>query len=93
MKESIDNCKCIERLMIIGKIEPYTSGTVLSNYAPDDVELGTLCFAQDIVTDDGEWDDYGWVANITVSRELYPITYCPVCGKEIKYRKVQSLIL
>ena len=93
MKESIENCKCIEKLMIIGKVEPYSGYTELSNYAPEDVELGTLCFAQDVVRDDGEWDGYQWVANITINRELFPINYCPIYGKEIKYQKIKELKL
>ena len=80
MKDTINNCKCLNELILIGKILPYTKEYDLSLYANQDIEEGTLCFVNDIVEDIEE-----------VKKELYPIEYCPICGKQIEYKKEMRL--
>ncbi len=85
MKDAINNCKCINELMLIGNILPYKKGYNLSLYANQDVEEGTLCLANDVV------EDTYFNINKEVIKELYPIEYCPICGKKIEYRKEKVL--
>ena len=85
MKAYFDNCKCLERLILIGKVRPFTHNYDLSNYA-EEVEVGTLCWVNQKIEDNGDYENYTWVSNIEINDELYPINYCPICGKEIKYK-------
>ncbi len=85
-----DLCKCMEDLIAKGKISqhvpPYThlaDGTI--------AEDGELCMVNHVAEDYGYYDEYQWVSNIVSYIELYPIKYCPICGKQIVYKKYNSL--
>lgn len=77
-------CNCMNELMDQGIIVPYCPPY---NVLKDGYEAkeGTLCIAKQIVEDNGYYDDYNWVSNISVYNELIPVKYCPVCGKKVEY--------
>ena len=84
-------CPCIISLMKDGKVSEYCPP--YNEVAPqfNDVEEGQLCLAYDIVVDDGGYEDFMWLSDIRVYRELYPIEYCPVCGQKIEYKHINGL--
>ena len=90
MVSATDLCECMEELIERGKVmqhvPPYTQ--LSEGVIADD---GELCMVNDVVEDLGYYDEYTWVSNINAYKELYPIKYCPICGKEIKYKKYNSL--
>ena len=92
MLQDINNCDCLTKLKLIGKVVPYEPiifDDTLSYYA-DEVEEGTLCIANNRCEDNGYYDQDGnYISNIEITKDLYPINYCPVCGKKIEYRKVE----
>ena len=92
MKKAIDLCKCLEKMIIIGKVMPFSEKGFLSYYS-DEVEEGTLCLAINQVSDNGYYEGYDYISNFEVETELFPINYCPVCGKQIKYEQVKKLEL
>ena len=87
MLVNYDNCKCMEMLLLINKVKPYTRNYDLSNYARE-VEEGTLCFVSKKIEDNGYYDDINWIQNIEIKYELYPINNCPICGRQIKYKEL-----
>ena len=92
MIEAVDLCECMEELIERRKVQrhvPPYSYLAEGTYALD----GQLCMVNDVVEDLGYYDDYQWVPNIKAYRELYPIKFCPICGKEIKYKRYNSLTM
>lgn len=86
MKEPINNCKCMNELILIGKVLPYTKDYDLSLYSNQEVEEGSLCLVNDIIDDT-------YTNEIITKKELYSIDYCPICGKKIEYRKLNDFKL
>ena len=92
MKEAIYDCNCLSKLSIIGDVGPYRKDSRLSYYAEQDVEEGTICLVSDVIEDHGWCEGFEWKPYLVVEKEYYPIKYCPICGKEIKYKKEKKLI-
>ena len=88
MVKAVNNCECLERLLLIGQLKPYNEYSEASNYYNDDVEKGTLCLIQTKVT---YWATDVSMNDMNVEDYLYPINYCPICGKKIEYKKIKSL--
>ena len=90
MKVANNLCKCLEKLKDINKVmahvPPYTK--IADGFM---AEEGELCIVNDVIEDNGYYDDYNWVSYIESYKELYPINFCPICGKEIEYIKYNSL--
>lgn len=87
-----DNCNCLEKLMIIGRVRSFENKDVLSSYAKE-VEEGQLCVVFNNISENGDFDEDGnYISFFNTSEELYPIEYCPMCGKRIKYERVKTLI-
>lgn len=90
MKVANELCHCLERLKEMNKVmqhvPPYTR--LADGFYADE---GELCLVNDLVEDNGYYDGFEWISNIQTYKELYPISYCPFCGKEIKYVKYKSL--
>ena len=91
MKEAIDLCRCLQKMLILRKVTPYDNSK--ESLFSDSVEEGTLCISNTTVSDNGYYEGINWIYNIEVEEELYPIYYCPICGKRIEYKKVQQLKL
>lgn len=92
--EAVNNCKCITKLMLIGKVKEYDN-EIISNYASQDIEKGKLCLISELVEDmsDYDYEKNEWINNFFKYYELYPIDYCPICGKKIEYNKTHGLKL
>lgn len=85
---STNACSCIDKMMIIGHVKEYEIGDNVSNYAPCEPIEGQLCLVSDSIVDNGGYNEEGmYETNYEVTKTLYPIDYCPICGKEIKYSK------
>ncbi len=90
MKVFYDSCKCLDKLIVLDKVRPFTHSFDTSNIF-DDIEVGTLCLVNKTVEDNGQWEDnVGWISNIEVKDELYPINYCPICGRKIEYKELSE---
>ena len=85
-----DTCECITKLMGLGLVMPYCEpyNTLASGYTANE---GDLCIVRENVEDRGYYDDYNWINDIITYKELYPIKYCPICGKEIQYKRSNQL--
>lgn len=94
MEENEISCECMIKLSIIGKVKEYNSSAdTLSNYAQE-VEDGHMCLVFDSIIDTGDINQDGeWNTNIEVTKELYPIEYCPVCGKKVIHSKEDEIKL
>lgn len=81
-------CECLNKLIIIGRIKEFDEEKdELSNYS-NSVENGQLCLVFDSIEDKGNFNEDGlWDTDFEVVRKLYPIEYCPICGKKISYYK------
>lgn len=89
--EVVNLCDCLQKLSLINKIKKYESVN-LSNYISREVEEGELCLVFDRLVDIGNYDDnFNWNSFFVNEEELYPIEYCPICGKKIEYRKELKL--
>lgn len=86
MKIVSDTCLCIEKMKLVGKVAPFTKSGE-SYYFSKDIEEGTLCLVTNNVRDNGYYEKDTWISNIEVEKDYYPINYCPICGKEITYKK------
>src|SRR5574344_303240 len=83
--ESIEYGNKIEK--IIEEIHKEDEKDELSNYS-NSVENGQLCLVFDSIEDKGNFNEDGlWNTDFEVVRKLYPIEYCPICGKKISYYK------
>ncbi|NLC47776.1 MAG: hypothetical protein GX758_00245 [Tenericutes bacterium] len=83
MEDDIVYCSCMLKLLYLRKIKKYNSFVDrISNYS-DIVEEGQLCLVSETIIDEGDIDFNGeWNSNFVVVEELYPIKYCPICGKK-----------
>ena len=90
MKQVKCTCECLEKLIELGKVTYYCPPY---NVLADNVEAeeGQLCLVTQVAEDNGCYDDYNWISNLHIYNELYPIEYCPICGKEIEYIKFNQL--
>lgn len=92
MVEVKEKCKCIEKLMNLGKIQYYCPPYNTINYNYEEVDEGTLCLVNNQVYDNGTYDDnFNWISYIDIVGDLIPIEYCPICGKKIEYKKIKGL--
>ena len=91
MLEHKELCECMKNLMAIGHIKPYCPPYNYMAEGFEDVEEGQLCMANQIAEDLGHYNDYEWVSMIEMYDELYPINFCPICGKKIEYIKYPEL--
>ncbi len=90
MVRAVNNCDCLERLLLIGQLQPFSKYSEISNYFNGDIEEGTLCLIQSKVT---YWATDVSMNDINIDDYLYPISYCPICGKKIEYEKIKSLTI
>ena len=89
MKMFYNNCECLEKLMYYGKVKPFTHNYDLSIMS-DEPEVGTLCLVNNVVENIGHMENNKWVVKKEVKEELFPINYCPICGKEIMYKTLSD---
>lgn len=83
-------CSCMSKLLVIDFVREYREGFILSNFA-DEVHEGQLCLVNDEIVDEGDFDQDGlYQTNFQVKKTLYPIEYCPCCGKKIEYKKIDK---
>lgn len=88
--KSVNLCNCMYKLLVIDFVREYREGFNLSNFA-DEVMEGQLCLVNDEIIDEGDFDQDGiYQTNFQVKKVLYPIEYCPCCGKKIEYKPVIS---
>lgn len=81
-------CSCMSKLLVIDFVREYREGFILSNFA-DGVHEGQLCLVNDEIVDEGDFDQDGlYQINFQVKKTLYPIEYCPCCGKRIEYKPI-----
>ena len=86
----VNLCKCMTKFLIIDFVREYKEGFILSNFASDVTE-GQLCLVNDEIVDEGDYDlDGNYQVNFQVKKTLYPIEYCPCCGKRIEYKPVMD---
>lgn len=84
----VNLCKCMTKFLIIDFVCEYKEGFILSNFASDVTE-GQLCLVNDEIVDEGDYDlDGNYQVNFQVKKTLYPIEYCPCCGKRIEYKPI-----
>ncbi len=84
----VNLCKCMTKFLIIDFVREYKEGFILSNFASDVTE-GQLCLVNDEIVDEGDYDlDGNYQVNFQVKKTLYPIEYCPCCGKRIEYKLI-----
>ena len=85
-------CECIQLLMRDGRVSEYCPP--YNTLAPgfDDVPEGQVCLSNDVYEDNGCYDfNDDWEYDINHYVELYPIEYCPLCGKKLEYTRINSL--
>ena len=83
-------CGCMSKMMLIDLVREYREGFMLSNFASDVYE-GQLCIVNDEIVDEGDYDQDGnYQTNFQVKKTLYPIKYCPCCGKRIEYKPIMD---
>ncbi len=81
-------CSCMSKLILIDFVREFREGFTLSNFA-DEVHEGQLCLVNDEVIDEGTYDQDGnYQTNFQVKKTLYPIEYCPCCGKRLEYKSI-----
>ena len=86
----VNLCNCMAKLIIIDFVHEYKDGFILSNFASEVTE-GQLCLVSDEIVDEGEFDQDGnYQTNFQVKKVLYPIEFCPCCGKRIEYKPVMN---
>ena len=86
----VNLCTCMTKLIIIDFVREYKEGFILSNFASDVTE-GQLCLVNDEILDEGDYDlDGNYQVNFQVKKVLYPIEFCPCCGKRIEYKPVMN---
>lgn len=93
--EIINPCQCILKMSINGQVEEYKNNysNELSVYS-DSVFYGQICMTSDIVRSEITYDDEdGMKEDFIINRVLFPIEYCPVCGKKIEYKVIKELKL
>ena len=84
----VNLCNCMTKFLIIDFVREYKEGFILSNFASDVTE-GQLCLVNDEIVDEGDYDlDGNYQVNFQVKKTLYPIEYCPSCGKRIEYKPI-----
>ena len=84
----VNLCKCMTKFLIIDFVREYKEGFILSNFASDVTE-GQLCLVNDEIVDEGDYAlDGKYQVNFQVKKTLYPIEYCPCCGKRIEYKPI-----
>lgn len=84
----VNLCNCMTKFLIIDFVREYKEGFALSNFASDVTE-GQLCLVNDEIVDEGDYDlDGNYQVNFQVKKTLYPIEYCPCCGKRIEYKPI-----
>ena len=84
----VNLCNCMTKFLIIDFVREYREGFILSNFASDVTE-GQLCLVNDEIVDEGDYDlDGNYQVNFQVKKTLYPIEYCPCCGKRIEYKPI-----
>ncbi len=88
MVKTVNNCMCLEKLMIMGQIQPFGTYSEASTFYNEHIDEGTLCLVQSKAT---YWATDVSMNDITIDDYLYPIEYCPICGKKIEYKKIKSL--
>ncbi len=88
MVKAVNNCYCLEKLQAFGQIQPFSECSEASNYYKDTIENGTLCLVQTKAT---YWATDVSMNDISVDDYLYPIDFCPICGKKIEYQKIKNL--
>lgn len=93
MLKYLPECNHIQKLMNSGVISEYMPPYNQLAYEYDKVEEGTICLSTNVYEDNGYYEGFDWVANVMCYKELYPIEFCPICGKEIKYARVNNLKL
>lgn len=83
-------CSCMSKLLLVDFIREYREGFMLSNFASD-VHEGQLCLVNDEIVDEGGYDQDGvYQTDFKVKKTLYPIEYCPCCGKRIEYKPIMD---
>ena len=90
MKKAINTCECLEKLILIGRLAPYIKKEE-SYYFSKPIDEGTLCLVTNSARDNGYYDADRWISNIEIESDYYPINYCPICGKEIEYKRELTL--
>ena len=86
----VNLCNCMTKFLIIDFVREYREGFILSNFASDVTE-GQLCLVSDEIVDEGDYDyDGTYQTNFQVKKTLYPIEYCPCCGKRIEYKPIMD---
>lgn len=88
MVKAVNNCYCLEKLQAFGQVQPFSEYSEVSDYYRDEVESGTLCLVQTKAT---YWATDVTMNDISINDYLYPIEYCPVCGKKIEYKRIKNL--
>ena len=86
----VNLCNSMIKLIIVDFVHEYKDGFILSNFASEVIE-GQLCLVSDEIVDEGEFDQDGnYQTNFQVKKVLYPIEFCPCCGKRIEYKPVMN---
>ena len=88
MVKAVNNCNCVEKLLAFGQLQAFNTHSEISNYYNKDIEEGTLCLVQTKAT---YWATDVSMNDVTVEDYLYPIDFCPVCGKKIEYERIKNL--
>ena len=84
-------CECMEELLYLGKVKQYCPPYNVMAEGFEDTEEGQLCLCTQIAEDIGYYRELEWISVINLYDELYPISYCPICGKKIEYKKIPEL--
>lgn len=91
MKRYLRECDHIESLMHSGMMSEYCPPYNQLANGYDEVEEGQICLSTNVYEDNGYYEEFDWIANIMCYKELYPIEYCPICGREIRYERINKL--
>ena len=86
MKEANELCECLSKLELIGTVAPYVKEAE-SYYFSKKIDDGTICLVFYSISDNGYYENDSWVSNFEIGKDYYPISYCPICGREITYKK------
>lgn len=90
-----NHCDCILKMSITGQVDEYKDSydNELSVYS-DSVFYGQICIVNEIVRTEINYDDEdGIKEDFRIMRVLFPIEYCPICGKKLEYKIIKELKL